>query len=245
LWNYWIPRSRLTWRYGGDEQSGEGNAFDSSIYTTNIIESIQAQLRKVVKKHGAFPTEDAVRQVLYLALMKAQERWSMPKSSGPPPSITCPWLSQAGCRCYEAAIYTVFGTLPEARPPIRDEPADVPVFPPRPPHTHTQPRRRATDAPTSPRDHHIRIPNPGAGQQMLPHPPETATHAYPTQAPGNRMLPHPPETAIYAYPTQAPGNRMLPLPPKTATHAYPTQAPGNRCSHFRQVRPPSARPARR
>lgn len=53
------------------------------IYTTNIIESIQAQLRKVVKKHGAFPTEDAVRKVLYLALMKAQERWSMPKVEWP------------------------------------------------------------------------------------------------------------------------------------------------------------------
>lgn len=48
------------------------------IYTTNAIESIQAQLRKVTKKHGAFPTPDAVRKVLYLALQKAQERWTMP-----------------------------------------------------------------------------------------------------------------------------------------------------------------------
>jgi putative transposase len=48
------------------------------IYTTNAIESIQAQLRKVTKKHGAFPTHDSVRKVLYLALMKASERWTMP-----------------------------------------------------------------------------------------------------------------------------------------------------------------------
>lgn len=48
------------------------------IYTTNAIESIQAQLRKVTKKRGAFPTEMAVRKVLYLALMKAKERWTMP-----------------------------------------------------------------------------------------------------------------------------------------------------------------------
>jgi putative transposase len=47
------------------------------IYTTNAIESIQAQLRKVTKKHGAFPTEDSVRKVLYLALMKAAERWTL------------------------------------------------------------------------------------------------------------------------------------------------------------------------
>lgn len=48
------------------------------IYTTNAIESIQAQLRKVTKKHGAFPTPDSVRKVMYLALMKASERWTMP-----------------------------------------------------------------------------------------------------------------------------------------------------------------------
>ena len=48
------------------------------IYTTNAVESIQAQLRKVTKKHGAFPTHDSVRKVLYLALMKASERWTMP-----------------------------------------------------------------------------------------------------------------------------------------------------------------------
>ena len=48
------------------------------IYTTNAIESIQAQLRKVTKKRGAFPTVDSVRKVLYLALLKAKERWTMP-----------------------------------------------------------------------------------------------------------------------------------------------------------------------
>ena len=48
------------------------------IYTTIAIESIQAQLRKVTKKHGAFPSVDSVSKVLYLALMKAKERWTMP-----------------------------------------------------------------------------------------------------------------------------------------------------------------------
>ena len=48
------------------------------IYTTNAVESIQAQLRKVTKKHGAFPSVDSVSKVLYLALMKAKERWTMP-----------------------------------------------------------------------------------------------------------------------------------------------------------------------
>ena len=48
------------------------------IYTTNAIESINAQLRKVVKKKGAFPTEDSVRKVMYLAMTRAAERWSRP-----------------------------------------------------------------------------------------------------------------------------------------------------------------------
>ncbi len=48
------------------------------IYTTNAIESIQAQLRKVTKKHGAFPTKESVLKVLYLALQRAQERWTYP-----------------------------------------------------------------------------------------------------------------------------------------------------------------------
>lgn len=49
-----------------------------AIYTTNVVESIQAQLRKVTKKHGAFPTKDSALKVLYLALMRAQEKWTMP-----------------------------------------------------------------------------------------------------------------------------------------------------------------------
>lgn len=48
------------------------------IYTTNAIESIQAQLRSVTRKRGAFPSETSLLKVLYLALMKAQERWTMP-----------------------------------------------------------------------------------------------------------------------------------------------------------------------
>ena len=38
-----------------------------AMYTTNAVESINAQLRKVTKKRGAFPTPDSVRKVLYLA----------------------------------------------------------------------------------------------------------------------------------------------------------------------------------
>lgn len=48
------------------------------MYTTNAIEAMNAQLRKVTKKRGAFPNPEAVRKVLYLAIMKASERWTRP-----------------------------------------------------------------------------------------------------------------------------------------------------------------------
>jgi putative transposase len=48
------------------------------IYTTNAIESINASLRRVTRKRGAFPNPDSVRKVLYLAIMKASERWARP-----------------------------------------------------------------------------------------------------------------------------------------------------------------------
>jgi transposase-like protein len=38
------------------------------IYTTNAIESLNYQLRKVTKTKGHFPTDDAVLKILYLAI---------------------------------------------------------------------------------------------------------------------------------------------------------------------------------
>lgn len=48
------------------------------IYTTNAIESINASLRNVIQKRGAFPNADAVRKVLFLAIEKASARWTRP-----------------------------------------------------------------------------------------------------------------------------------------------------------------------
>jgi len=48
------------------------------IYTTNAVESLNAQLRKVTRKRGAFPTDDSVRKVLYLAVTRASKKWTMP-----------------------------------------------------------------------------------------------------------------------------------------------------------------------
>jgi putative transposase len=49
------------------------------LYTTNIIESLNAQLRKVLKPKGAFPTDEAVMKILFLSLQHAKQRWQTPK----------------------------------------------------------------------------------------------------------------------------------------------------------------------
>jgi putative transposase len=53
------------------------------IYTTNAIESINATLRRVTKKRGAFPSPESVRKVMYLAILRASENWSRPIQDWP------------------------------------------------------------------------------------------------------------------------------------------------------------------
>jgi putative transposase len=46
------------------------------IYTTNAIEALNRQLRKAVKTKGHFPTEDAARKLIYLAICNAVPQWT-------------------------------------------------------------------------------------------------------------------------------------------------------------------------
>jgi transposase-like protein len=48
------------------------------IYTTNAIESMHMQLRKIVKNRGHFPTDEAASKLLYLALRNIEKDWKMP-----------------------------------------------------------------------------------------------------------------------------------------------------------------------
>jgi len=50
------------------------------LYTTNAIESVNAQLRKVLKPKGHFPSDDAVSKILFLALQHAKVHWKPPIS---------------------------------------------------------------------------------------------------------------------------------------------------------------------
>lgn len=49
-----------------------------AIYTTNAIESLNSVIRKVIKKRKLFPTDDAAKKVIYLAIQEASKKWTMP-----------------------------------------------------------------------------------------------------------------------------------------------------------------------
>ena len=48
------------------------------VYTTNAIESLHMQLRKIVKNRGHFPSDEAASKLLFLALRNIEKKWKMP-----------------------------------------------------------------------------------------------------------------------------------------------------------------------
>lgn len=48
------------------------------IYTTNIIEGYHRQLRKVTKTKTAYPTDESLIKIIYLATIEASKKWTMP-----------------------------------------------------------------------------------------------------------------------------------------------------------------------
>jgi putative transposase len=51
------------------------------LYTTNVIESLNFQLRKVLRPKGHFPTDDSVIKILYLAIQRAKVKWKPSKQT--------------------------------------------------------------------------------------------------------------------------------------------------------------------
>lgn len=49
-----------------------------AIYTTNAIESMNMTLRKVLRNHRSFPTDESAMKVVYLALQNISKKWTMP-----------------------------------------------------------------------------------------------------------------------------------------------------------------------
>lgn len=80
-WNKKYPMIYKSWKNNW-ENLNEFFAYPPEIrkviYTTNAIESLNYSLRKVTKNRGAFPTDDAITKIMYLALTNASKRWTMP-----------------------------------------------------------------------------------------------------------------------------------------------------------------------
>lgn len=49
-----------------------------AVYTTNIIESLNYSLRKIIKGRAAFPNDEAVYRLIYLGLEHVSKKWTMP-----------------------------------------------------------------------------------------------------------------------------------------------------------------------
>jgi transposase-like protein len=47
-----------------------------AVYTTNTIEGLHRQIRKAIKTRGHFPDEQAATKLIYLAVLKADTRWT-------------------------------------------------------------------------------------------------------------------------------------------------------------------------
>jgi transposase-like protein len=48
------------------------------MYTTNIIESVHRQFRKLTKTKGAFPNENSLLKLLYMGIKNAKVKWTQP-----------------------------------------------------------------------------------------------------------------------------------------------------------------------
>lgn len=48
------------------------------IYTTNAVEAVHRQFRKVTKSKSLFPNDEALKKVLYLAYKDLSKKWTMP-----------------------------------------------------------------------------------------------------------------------------------------------------------------------
>jgi putative transposase len=54
-----------------------------ALYTTNAIESMNYQVRKVTSSRGHFPNDEAVFKLAYLALRNAAAKWTRPIQNWP------------------------------------------------------------------------------------------------------------------------------------------------------------------
>ena len=74
-----ISKSWMThWQSASARSLPSRTLIRRAIYTTNAIESLNMTLRKVIKNHRAFPTDESALKVVYLAIHNIAKKWTMP-----------------------------------------------------------------------------------------------------------------------------------------------------------------------
>jgi len=66
------------------------------IYTTNSIEAVHRQFRKLTKTKGGFPNDNSLLKLLYLGIQNASKKWTMPIHDWNLISLSWPSSSKAG-----------------------------------------------------------------------------------------------------------------------------------------------------
>ena len=80
-WNARYPMIYQSWDTNWDDLAEFFKyppAIRKAIYTTNAIESLNYQLRKVTRNRSTFVNDDAIYKIMYLALRNASKKWTMP-----------------------------------------------------------------------------------------------------------------------------------------------------------------------
>lgn len=80
-WNEKYPIVIKSWRNNWDRLSQffkYPEDIRRIIYTTNTIEAVHRQFRKLTKTKGAFPNKDSLLKLLYMGIENASKKWTMP-----------------------------------------------------------------------------------------------------------------------------------------------------------------------
>ena len=80
-WDDKYPQISRSWRNHWENISTLFNYpadIRKAIYTTNAIESLNSVVRKAIKQRKLFPTDESAKKVVYLAIMNASKKWTMP-----------------------------------------------------------------------------------------------------------------------------------------------------------------------
>lgn len=80
-WNSRYPMIQRSWMNHWDDLNEFFNYPEEirrAIYTTNAIESLNYTLRKVTRTRSAFPDDESIFKIMYLAINKASRKWTMP-----------------------------------------------------------------------------------------------------------------------------------------------------------------------